>query len=74
MLGPRFDELGPDVRDEFLQEFTTSPSVTIRSSGASFGEHGRCLRRRGLLKRIGVITHPRADDGLSPALFDGKAW
>jgi hypothetical protein len=30
------------------------------------------LEERGLLKRIGVITHPRADDGLPPALFSGE--
>ena len=31
------------------------------------------LEERGLLKRIGVITHPRATDGLPSTLFDGEA-
>ena len=30
------------------------------------------LEERGLLKRIGVITHPRADDGLPAASFNGE--
>jgi hypothetical protein len=30
------------------------------------------LEERGLLKRIGVITHPRPADGLPPTLFDGE--
>jgi hypothetical protein len=30
------------------------------------------LEQRGLLKRIGVVTHPRADDGLPPVLFTGE--
>jgi hypothetical protein len=29
------------------------------------------LEERGLLKRIGVIAHPRAGDGVPTALFDG---
>ena len=29
------------------------------------------LEERGLLKRIGVIAHPRAGDGLPSVLFDG---
>jgi hypothetical protein len=30
------------------------------------------LEEKSLLKRIGVIAHPRSDDGLSPTLFDGN--
>jgi hypothetical protein len=30
------------------------------------------LEERGLLKRIGVIVHPRVEDGLPEALFDGQ--
>ncbi len=30
------------------------------------------LEERGLLKRIGVITHPRDGDGLPSTLFDGE--
>lgn len=72
VLGPRFDELGPDVRGDFLQEFNTlavqhNPIVrrVVRRTRPM-------LEGRGLLKRIGVISHPRADDGLSPTLFNGE--
>ena len=72
VLGPRFDELGPDVRRDFLQEF-----------GSLAERHNPIVRRvvrrtrpmleeRGLLKRIGVIAHPRAGDGLPSVLFDGE--
>ena len=71
VLGPRFDELGPDVRGDFLQEFDT---LAVRHNPIV----RRVVRRtrpmlegRGLLKPIGVISHPRADDGLSPTLFNG---
>jgi DNA-binding Lrp family transcriptional regulator len=71
VLGPRFDEVGPDVRRDFLQEF-----------GPLAERHNPIVRRvvrrtrpmleeRGLLKRIGVIAHPRAGDGLPSVLFDG---
>ena len=30
------------------------------------------LEERGLLKRIGVITHPRDGDGLPTSLFNGE--
>jgi hypothetical protein len=66
VTGPRFDELGQDVR----RGSTISPSNTIQSSVVSSAEHGK---KRGLLKRIGVMVHPRADDGLPLALFDGQA-
>jgi hypothetical protein len=71
VLGPRYDALGPDVRGDFLQEFDT---LAVRHNPIV----RRVVRRtrpmlegRGLLKRIGVISHPRADDGLSPTLFNG---
>src|SRR5215831_9257890 len=72
VLGPRFDKLGPDVRGEFLQEFSTlaerhNPVVrrVVRRTRSM-------LEERGLLKRIEVIAHPRADDALPPMLFDGE--
>lgn len=72
VLGPRYDALGPDVRGDFLQEFDT---LAVRHNPIV----RRVVRRtrpmlegRGLLKRIGVISHPRTDDGLSPTLFNGE--
>jgi hypothetical protein len=68
VLGPRFDALRSDVRRDFLEEFSTLSE-----------RHNPIVRRtrpmleeRGLLKRIGVISHPRADDGLPQALFTGE--
>lgn len=72
VLGPRFDALGPDVRADFLQDFeilTERHNPIVR----------RVVRRtrpmlegRGLLKRIGVIAHPRPDDELPSSLFSGE--
>ena len=72
MLGPRFDDINPDVRRDFLQEFVTlaerhNPIVrrVVRRTRPMLEEHG-------LLKRIGVISHPRPGDGVSSTLFDGE--
>src|SRR5205823_4175582 len=72
VLGPRFDELGLDVRDDFLREF---PELAERQNPIVRRVVRRTrpmLEERGLLKRIGVIAHPRPDDELPPALFDGQ--
>ena len=72
VLGPRYDELGQ-----------TCGGTSFRSSRRLAERHNPIVRRvvrrtrpmleeRGLLKRIGVITHPRPDDGLPAALFDGE--
>lgn len=44
LVGPRFDELGPDVRSEFLQEFRGSPRGTTRLSAGSCAERARCSK------------------------------
>jgi hypothetical protein len=72
VLGPRFDELGPDVRGDFLQEFGTLAEGHNPIVRRVVRRTRPMLEGRGLLKRIGVITHPRADDGLSPTLFNGE--
>lgn len=72
VLGPRFDELGPDVRDGFLREFTTLAQRHNAIVRRVVRRTRPMLEQRGLLKRIGVIAHPRTEDGLSPALFDGQ--
>lgn len=71
VVGPRFDDLSRDVRTEFLREFERlverhNPIVrrVVRRTRPM-------LEERGLLKRIGVITHPRAEDGLPVGLFNG---
>ena len=72
MLGPRFDELGADVRGEFLQEFGTLAQGHNPIVRRVVRRTRPMLEERGLLKRIGVISHPRTDDGLPPALFTGE--
>jgi hypothetical protein len=72
ILGPRFDELGPDVRDDFQREFTILAERHNPIVRRVVRRTRPMLEERGLLKRIGVIAHPRPDDGLSPTLFDGQ--
>ena len=68
VLGPRFDDLGPDVRGDFLQEFRTLAERHNPIVRRVVRRTRPMLEERGLLKRIGVITHPRPDDGLPSTL------
>lgn len=72
VLGPRFDELGPDVRGDFLQDFNTLAEQHNPIVRRVVRRTRPMLEQRGLLKRIGVITHPRADDGVPTSFFDGQ--
>jgi hypothetical protein len=72
VLGPRFDELGPDVRGDFLQEFNTLAQQHNPIVRRIVRRTRPMLEDRGLLKRIGVITHPRSDDGIPASFFDGQ--
>lgn len=64
IVGPRFDDLGPDVRGEFLQEFETIAPRSNPIVRRIVRRTRPMLEEKGLLKRIGVITHPRPGDGL----------
>lgn len=72
VVGPRFDELGSDVRGDFLQEFADLADGHNPIVRRIIRRTRPMLEGRGLLKRIGVISHPRADDGLSSTLFNGE--
>jgi superfamily II DNA or RNA helicase len=72
ILGPRFDEVGPDVRHDFLQEFGTLSERHNPIVRRVVRRTRPMLEERGLLKRIGVIAHPRDGDGLPSVLFDGE--
>ena len=72
MVGPRYDELSRDTRSEFLSEFQTLAERHNPIVRRVIRRTRPMLEERGLLKRIGVITHPRADDGLATSLFDGE--
>jgi hypothetical protein len=68
VVGPRFDELGTDVRSAFTDEFAMlavqhNPIVhrVVRRTRTM-------LEERGLLKPIAVLPHPKASDGL-PSRF-----
>jgi hypothetical protein len=72
VVGPRFDELRPDMRSAFNDEFQVlaerhNPIVrrVVRRTRAM-------LEERGLLKPIAVVAHPRPTDGLPRGLFEGE--
>jgi hypothetical protein len=70
VVGPRYDDLRPDIRIEFLQEFAGLAQRHNPIVRRIVRRTRPMLEERGLLKRIGVITHPRPADGLPSALFD----
>jgi len=72
VMGPRFDQLGADVRATFLQEFPRLADQCNPLVRRIVRRTRPMLEERGLLKRIGVITHPNPDDNLPPQLFDGQ--
>jgi superfamily II DNA or RNA helicase len=72
LLGPRLESLRPDARGDFLQEFPNLADGHNPIIRRIVRRTRPMLEEKGLLKRIGVITHPKPDDGLSPSLFDGQ--
>lgn len=72
VLGPRFDALSPDLQRDFLQDFASLAERHNPIVRRVIRRTRPMLEERGLLKRIGVISHPRAGDGLAPTLFDGQ--
>jgi superfamily II DNA or RNA helicase len=72
VVGPRYDDLGTDVRGDFLQEFNTLAERHNPIVRRAVRRTRPMLEQRGLLKRIGVVTHPRVDDGLPSVLFTGE--
>jgi superfamily II DNA or RNA helicase len=72
VVGPRFDDLKSDLRTEFLNEFRTLAERHNPIVRRVVRRTRPMLEERGLLKRIGVVAHPRPDDGLPPWLFSGE--
>ena len=70
VLGPRYDELSPDIRTDFLNDFLLLAERHNPIVRRVVRRTRPMLEAKGLLKRIGVIVHPRRDDGISPALFN----
>ena len=72
MRGPRFDDLPSDIRDEFIQEFDNLAERHNPIVRRVVRRTRPMLEESGLLKRIGVIAHPRAGDGLPSSLFSDE--
>lgn len=72
VVGPRFDDLGVAIRTDFLADFETLSERSNPIVRRVVRRTRPMLEERGLLKRIGVITHPRQDDGLPGSLFSGE--
>lgn len=72
VVGPRYDELSADIRTEFLNDFRALADRHNPIVRRVVRRTRPMLEAAGLLKRIGVIVHPRQDDGLPPALFNGE--
>src|SRR6266436_510126 len=62
VIGPRYDDLGADVRGDFLQEFNAFAERHNPIVRRVVRRTRQMLEERGLLKRISVIAHPRADE------------
>jgi DNA-binding Lrp family transcriptional regulator len=72
VLGPRFDGLGQDVQREFLQVFNNLAEQCNPIARRVIRRTRPMLEEQGLLKRIGVIVHPRAGDGVPAAFFNNE--
>jgi hypothetical protein len=64
--------LNPDTRSDFLNDFPTLAERHNPVVRRVVRRTRPMLEERGLLKRIGVVTHPRPDDGLPSFLFSGE--
>jgi hypothetical protein len=71
VFGPRFDALAPSLRADFLDSFREFADRCNPIVRRVVRRTRPMLEQKGLLKPIGVITHPRHDDALPAAIFDG---
>jgi len=72
VLGPRFDDLSFDLRTDFLGDFDVLAERHNPIVRRVVRRTRPMLEERGLLKPIGVIAHPRPDDGLPGSLFNDE--
>jgi superfamily II DNA or RNA helicase len=70
VLGPRFDDLSSSLRSDFLDNFRELAESCNPIVRRVVRRTRPMLEQKGLLKRIGVIAHPRHDDGLARSLVD----
>jgi len=71
VVGPRYDDLGSDTRSDFRVEFADLAARHNPIVRRVVRRTRPMLEEKGLLKRIGVITHPRAGDGLPAEMLSG---
>jgi hypothetical protein len=72
IVGPRYDDLSRDIRAAFAEDFLQLAERHNPIVRRVIRRTRPMLEEQGLLKRIGVVTHPRPEDGLPPHLFDGE--
>lgn len=72
IVGPRYDKLSPALRADFSENFEELAERHNPIVRRVVRRTRPMLEARNLIKRIGVITHPRREDGLPPDVFDGE--
>lgn len=72
ILGPRYDDLSPMVRADFLSDFRLLAEQHNPIVRRVIRRTRPMLEDEGLLKRVGVIVHPRSGDGLGSDLLVGS--
>ena len=72
VVGPRFDDLSRDIHTDFQADFPTLAEQHNPIVRRVIRRTRPMLEERGLLKRIGVVTHPRPEDGLPGYLLRGE--
>ena len=71
IVGPRYDNLSPSLRADFLDNFSMLAERCNPIVRRVVRRTRPMLEERGLLKPIGVVTHPRDGDGLPTSLLNG---
>ena len=70
LVGPRFDELGADIRSDLSDDFEVLSHQHNPIVRRVVRRTRPMLEEKGLLKPITVVTHPKATDGLPSSLFE----
>jgi len=72
IVGPRYDTLSPSLRADFIANFSTFAERCNPVVRRVVRRTRPMLEERGLLKPIGVVTHPRDGDGVPTSLLNGE--
>ena len=70
--GPRFDDLSRGQKSEIRSEFERLAAQSNPIIRRVIRRSRPMLEQAGLLPRIGVVVHPRVQDGLPSDLFSGE--